>query len=106
MIDWISSVFTDVESEMCGLEWGRLYEQYHKKAYDSKEVSAEVRKLYGDPYIKNRKGILSLFSVVLLIPKLLEVRIFDEATKNQFIQHKPLKRRKRRIKLPALHYWT
>jgi len=26
VIDWISSVFTDVESEMCGLEWGRLYE--------------------------------------------------------------------------------
>ena len=24
VIDWISSVFTDVESEMCGLEWGRL----------------------------------------------------------------------------------
>jgi uncharacterized protein with ParB-like and HNH nuclease domain len=28
VIDWISSVFTDVESEMRGLEWGRLYEQY------------------------------------------------------------------------------
>mgnify|MGYP007080244188 CR=1 FL=1 len=28
MIDWISSVFTDVENEMRGLEWGRLYEEY------------------------------------------------------------------------------
>ena len=34
VIDWISSVFTDVENEMCGLEWGRLYEEYHKKSYD------------------------------------------------------------------------
>ena len=25
VIDWISGVFTDVESEMKGLEWGRLY---------------------------------------------------------------------------------
>ena len=25
VIDWVSSVFTDVESEMRGLEWGRLY---------------------------------------------------------------------------------
>ena len=81
VIDWISSVFTDVESEMCGLEWGRLYEQYHKKAYDPKKVSAEVRKLYGDPYIKNRKGIFEFILGGSDDTKLLEVRIFDEATK-------------------------
>ena len=50
VIDWVSSVFTDVESEMRGLEWGRLYEQYHKKAYNPAKVSAEVQKLYADPY--------------------------------------------------------
>jgi len=81
VIDWISSVFTNVESEMCGLEWGRLYEQYHKKAYDPKKVSSEVRKLYGDPYIKNRKGIFEFILGGSVDTKLLEVRIFDEATK-------------------------
>lgn len=81
VIDWISSVFTDVESEMCGIEWGRLYEQYHKKAYDPKKISAEVRKLYGDPYIKNRKGIFEFILGGSADTKLLEVRIFDEATK-------------------------
>lgn len=81
VIDWISSVFTGVESEMCGLEWGRLYEQYHKKAYDPKKVSAGVRKLYGDPYIKNRKGIFEFILGGSVDTKLLEVRIFDEATK-------------------------
>jgi len=80
-IDWVSSVFTDVESEMCGLEWGRLYEQYHKKSYDPKKVSAEVRKLYGDPYIKNRKGIFEFILGGSVDTKLLEVRVFDEATK-------------------------
>ncbi len=39
------------------LEWGRLYEEYHKKSYNPAKVSAEVQKLYGDPYVKNRKGI-------------------------------------------------
>ena len=29
IIDWISGVFVDVESEMRGLEWDRLYETYH-----------------------------------------------------------------------------
>ena len=81
VIDWISSIFTDVESEMCGLEWGRLYEQYHKKAYDPKKISAEVRKLYGDPYIKNRKGVFEFVLGGSADTKLLEVRIFDEATK-------------------------
>ncbi|PIT88515.1 MAG: HNH endonuclease [Candidatus Magasanikbacteria bacterium CG10_big_fil_rev_8_21_14_0_10_36_32] len=81
VIDWISSVFTDVESEMSGLEWGRLYEQYHKKAYDPAKVSKEVRKLYGDPYIKNRKGIFEYILGGSTDTKLLEVRIFDEATK-------------------------
>ncbi len=81
VIDWISSVFTDVESEMCGLEWGRLYEGHHKKAYDPKKVSAEVRKLYGDPYIKNRKGIFEYILGGSVDTKLLEVRVFDGAIK-------------------------
>jgi hypothetical protein len=33
VIEWVSTVFTDVESEMRGLEWGRLYEQYRQKSY-------------------------------------------------------------------------
>ena len=81
VVDWISSVFTDVESEMCGLEWGRLYEEYHKKVYDQSKVSKDVRKLYGDPYIKNRKGIFEYILGGSVDTKLLDVRIFDEATK-------------------------
>jgi len=81
VIDWVSSIFTDVESEMRGLEWGRLYEQYHKKAYDPAKVSTKVQKLYGDPYIKNRKGIFEYVLGGSVDTKLLEVRVFDEATK-------------------------
>ncbi len=81
VIDWVSSVFTDVESEMCGLEWGRLYEKYHKKSYDPTKVSKEVQKLYGDPYVKNRKGIFEYILGGSVDTKLLDVRIFDEATK-------------------------
>ena len=81
VIDWVSTVFVDVESEMCGLEWGRLYETYHKKAYDPKKISAEVQKLYGDPYIKNRKGIFEYVLGGSKDAKLLDVRVFDEATK-------------------------
>lgn len=81
VIDWVSTVFTDVESEMKGLEWGRLYETYRKKPYNSKTVSDEVKKLYGDPYVKNRRGIFEFILGGSTDTKLLEVRVFDEATK-------------------------
>jgi hypothetical protein len=81
VIDWVSTVFTDVESEMKGLEYGRLYETYHKQAYNPKTVSEQVKKLYADPYIKTRKGIFEYILGGSTDTKLLEVRVFDEATK-------------------------
>src|SRR3989338_4142221 len=81
VIDWVSSVFTEGEGEMRGLEWGRLYEEYHKKSYNLKKISEEAQKLYGYPYIKNRKGIFEFILGGSTNTKLLEVRIFDEATK-------------------------
>ena len=81
VIDWVSTVFTDVESEMNGLEWGRLYETYRKKPYNSKTVSAEVKRLYADPYVKSRKGIFEYVLGGSTDTKLLEVRVFDDATK-------------------------
>jgi len=81
VLDWISSVFIDVENEMCGLDWGRLYEMYHKNSYDPKKVSQMVQKLYADPYVKNRKGIFEYILGGLNDTKLLDIRVFDEVTK-------------------------
>jgi Protein of unknown function DUF262/HNH endonuclease len=81
VIDWVSTVFSDVESEMKGLEWGRLYEKYHNKPFDSNKVSEIVRKLYGDPYVKNRKGVFEYVLGGCEDSKLLEVRMFDEFIK-------------------------
>ncbi len=97
VIDWISSVFSDVESEMCGLEWGRLYEAYHKKAYNSAKVSAEVQKLYADPYVKNRKGIFEFILGGAVDTKLLEVRVFDEATKKAVYKEQTAKAEKKKV---------
>ena len=30
VIDWVDGVFERTKDEMCGLDWGRLYETYHK----------------------------------------------------------------------------
>ena len=81
VIDWVSGVFIDVESEMRGLEWGRLYETYNKTGYNPKTVSEEVKKLYSDSYVKNRKGIFEYILGGMVDTKLLDVRVFDEPSK-------------------------
>jgi hypothetical protein len=82
VIDWVSTVFKDVKKEMQGLEWGKLYEQYHSHSYDPEKVSADVRRLYGDPYVKKKRGIFEFILGGLQDTKLLEVRVFDDATKH------------------------
>lgn len=81
VIEWASNVFTDVESEMRGLEWGELYEKYHEQQYDPDTVHEQYRRLYGDSYVKNRKGICEYILGGSTDTKLLEVRVFDDATK-------------------------
>jgi 5-methylcytosine-specific restriction endonuclease McrA len=81
VIDWISSVFTHVESEMRGLAWGQLYETYHQQSYDASKVYEAVQRLYGDPYVKDRRGVFTYILGGETDTKLLNVRVFDDATK-------------------------
>ena len=81
VIDWVSSVFIDVESEMRGLEWGELYEKYHSKAYNPSDVHDLIDKLYSDLFVHNRKGIFEYILGGCVDTKLLEIRVFDEVTK-------------------------
>lgn len=81
VIDWISSVFIDVDSKMCGLKWGRLYELYHRESYNPQEVSKKVRELLEDPYVNDKKGIWEYILGGCQHNELLNVRVFDEPTK-------------------------
>ena len=81
VIDWISSVFIDVDSKMCGLKWGRLYEQYHKNSYNPQEVFVKVRELLEDPCVTDKKGIWEYILDGCQHSELLNIRVFDEPTK-------------------------
>lgn len=80
VLDWVSTVFRDVEAEMKGIQWGRLYETYRNTPYNPADVSDHLRRLYGDPYVKNRKGVFEFILGGLVDTKLLEIRVFDKAT--------------------------
>lgn len=81
VIDWVSSVFSDVESEMRGRPWGEYYEKFHTKSYDPHEVHEKLKELYSDFYVKNKKGIYEYILDGCRDTKLIDVRIFDAVTK-------------------------
>lgn len=81
VIDWINSVFIDVIPAMKGLEWGELYEKYHKNSYNPQEVSNKLKELINDPFVHDNKGICEFILGGCQDTKLLNIRMFDEQTK-------------------------
>ncbi len=81
VIDWVSSVFIDVKSEMSNVSWGELYEKYHSNAYNPNEVHEKVQELYEDGYVKDKKNVFEYILGGCQDTRLLQVRIFDDPTK-------------------------
>lgn len=84
VIDWAGSVFTgQPRPEMRGLEWGRLYEEYHDTAYNPATMQADVAELLDDPAVTNRRGVFEYLLSGKSRPELLAVRLFEEKTKRE-----------------------
>ncbi len=83
VIDWIDGVFKGVKDEMCGLEWGRLYETYRKTAYNPEKVWRRVEELYGDEFVTDRRGIFEYVLGGETETRLLNVRVFSDKEKKQ-----------------------
>ena len=81
VIDWISTTFTMVERNMCGLEWGRLYEIYHKVPYSIDHVTERIRVLQSDESIKCPRNIYEYMLGGEQDKSLLQIRLFEESTK-------------------------
>ena len=87
IIDWIDSIFDYTGNEMCGLEWGRLYKEYHSKAYDRDYVNRRVNELLeeanNDKTITRPRGIFEYILGGEKDTTLLNIRIFDARTKKK-----------------------
>ena len=86
VIDWVDSKFDDVYDEMQGLNWGELYERFHKNPYDHTELSEKVSELMKDDFVTNRKGIFEYVLGNCQDTKLLNVRLFDKPTMRKVYQ--------------------
>lgn len=80
VIGWVSGLF-DMTDNMAGLEWGRLYEEYHSKPYDRAQLNARANKLLGDNSIGKRANVYEYLLGSEEHPELLQIRIFEDNTK-------------------------
>lgn len=83
VLGWVNSVFPTPYDKMKGLEWGRLYETYHKQPYDPQKVDERVAALLDDPQVENNSGVFEYVLGGEQDTKLLNVRVFDEKIKRQ-----------------------
>lgn len=81
VIDWVSTIFTMVERNMCGLEWGRLYETYHNEPYSVDHMTERVKALLADDSVKCPRNIYEYVLGGETDTKLLDIRIFEKSTK-------------------------
>lgn len=81
VIDWVSATFTMVERDMCGLEWGRLYETYHQTPYDIDRVTERVLALRADESIRCSRNVYEYVLGGEQDKSLLQIRLFEESTK-------------------------
>lgn len=81
VIDWVSTTFTMVENNMCGIEWGRLYETYHTTPYSIEHITERVKILLEDDAVRCSRNIYEYVLGGEQQHALLDVRFFDDKDK-------------------------
>lgn len=81
VIDWVKVKFKKYRREMCGLDWGLLYNEFSSLQLDANKLEEEISRLMLDSEVENKKGIyLYVLSRKL---KYLNLRQFDDDIKRQ-----------------------
>lgn len=80
VINWADSILDYTGSEVCGLNWGELYDKYHMNSYSKDKVTERVKELIEDSQVNN-KGVIEYVLGGEKDVSLLHVRVFDEKTK-------------------------
>jgi len=81
VINWVKAVFPNYRSEMKGIQWGFLYNEFKDKNPDSKKLEKEISKLMQDEDVTNKKGIYSY--VLTRKEKFLNIRAFSDNQKRE-----------------------
>lgn len=84
VIRWAEKIFPKYYSDMKGLDWCHLYNEYHNNSYNSSVMNTEVKRLHEDEDVKKTKGIYEYLLCKDIDPfagRLLNLRAFDKRDK-------------------------
>lgn len=81
VITWVQTYFTKYRKEMCGVEWGILYNKFGTAPLDANELEAEIAKLMADSDVTKKPGIYSY--VLDKDERNLSIRAFDLRMKRE-----------------------
>ncbi|QFR22501.1 GmrSD restriction endonuclease domain-containing protein [Schleiferilactobacillus harbinensis] len=81
VIDWVSTVFISIDSPMRGLDWGALYDAYHKNSYNPQVLDKIVKQLVADDEVTKNSGIYEYVLSGQNKPELLSLRSFSVVDK-------------------------
>ena len=57
VISWVQTIFPNYRKEMKGLDWGRLYNEYHEMSYNAADLESIITQLMQDEDVTNKRGI-------------------------------------------------
>ena len=81
VIAWVRNTFTKYRKEMKDVAWGKLYNEYKDRKFDSKKLEKEIAKLMEDEDVTNKKGIYSY--ILTREDKHLNIRAFNHKQKRE-----------------------
>lgn len=80
VIAWVQMLF-EYRKEMKGLEWGELYNKFHKNSYDAQKLEIEISRLMQDEDVTAKKGIYEY--LLSGDEKFLNIRAFSDNQKRE-----------------------
>lgn len=81
VIDWVEHTFPTYRKEMKGLEWGRLFDEYHENIYDVRELETQISALMADEEVTSKKGVYEYVLSRGKNERVLSVRAFTDKDK-------------------------
>ena len=81
VISWVETIFPAYRKEMKGLDWGRLYNEYHEVNYNAEDLEEIIAQLMQDEDVTNKRGIYEY--LLTWDTRFLNIRAFPDSMKRE-----------------------
>lgn len=81
VIEWVRTIFTKYRHEMKDVNWGKLYNEFKDKQFNTQELENEITKLMQDEDVTKKSGIYPY--ILTRQEKYLSIRGFNDKMKRE-----------------------